>query len=91
MWDAKYRGYGKDKIAWTSHLNRVGFRYRRLTASKQNFASIRANSLTQGLANVAMCPLGNGIGAELAEAKPTNEYIAINLRFVFEAGFQNED
>jgi hypothetical protein len=27
MWDVKYRGYGKDKIAWTGHLHRAGFRY----------------------------------------------------------------
>lgn len=27
MWDVKYRGYGKDKAAWTSHLHRAGFRF----------------------------------------------------------------
>lgn len=27
MWDVKYRGYGKDKIAWTSHLHRASFRF----------------------------------------------------------------
>lgn len=27
MWDVKFRGYGYNKIAWTVHLHRIGFRF----------------------------------------------------------------